>query len=168
MRVAEIAYSSSSRSIIRLTSGSVRKFVREWAAKTEQAKDAGRPRTRRYGADRGHRHATVCSRPGTQRNLWMGPLGPADQGHAVAHAEQYLHRPGVGSDVLVEANDRRCRRTTGQSPAVLQTAPQAAPWTVEHAAAPERVVGDDQPAPGKPGQHRFVVVDVALLLGVDE
>src|SRR6266567_7392716 len=74
MRVAEIAYSSSSRSIIRLTSGSVRKFVREWAAKTEQAKDAGRPRTRRYGADRGHRHATVCSRPGTQRNLRTGPL----------------------------------------------------------------------------------------------
>src|SRR6266567_5147616 len=115
MRVAEIAYSSSSRSIIRLTSGSVRKFVREWAAKTEQAKDAGRPRTRRYGADRGHRHATVCSRPGTQRNSRMGPDSPGVYAHhdradvaaaTLLHAEQRL-RAAVPVDRVRGVGDVR-------------------------------------------------------------
>src|SRR5205823_2787579 len=63
---------------LRDSSGSVRKFVRAWAAKTEQDKDAGRRRTKRYDADRGRRNATVCSRPGTQRNLRRGPL-PAEE-----------------------------------------------------------------------------------------
>src|SRR5262249_31951673 len=42
--------------------------------KSEQGKDAGRPRISRYGADRGRRHAKLCSRPGTQRDLRMRPL----------------------------------------------------------------------------------------------
>src|SRR5207253_388378 len=69
------------------TSGSVREFVRAWAAKTEQDKDAGRPRTQRYGADR-RSHATVCSRPGTQRNLRMGPLTPHELGQAEREVER--------------------------------------------------------------------------------
>src|SRR5439155_10339591 len=55
-------------------SGSVREFVRAWPAKTEQDKDAGRPRTQRYVADRGRSNATVCRRTGTQLNLRTGPL----------------------------------------------------------------------------------------------
>ena len=38
-----------------------RPHFRAWPL-AEQAKDAGRPHTRRYVADRGRRHATVCSR----------------------------------------------------------------------------------------------------------
>ena len=38
----------------------------------------------------------------------------------------------------------------------------------EHATAPERVVRDDQPARAQPGQGLLVVVDVALLVGVEE
>src|SRR5438034_5816371 len=60
--------------IERVTSGSVRGFVRAWAANTKQDKDAGRPRTSRYVGSRGRGHATVCSRPGTQPNLRTGPL----------------------------------------------------------------------------------------------
>src|SRR5262249_7731169 len=43
--------------------------------KTEQDKDAERPRINRYAADRGRRHAKVCSRTGAQLNLRTGPPG---------------------------------------------------------------------------------------------
>src|SRR5438105_5802789 len=80
-----------------ISGGSVREFVREWAAKTEQDKDAGRPRTRRCGPDRGHSHAKVCSRPGTPRNLRMGPLtAPDDCELVLGVTDALLDLPAVG------------------------------------------------------------------------
>src|SRR3712207_6588915 len=66
-----------------------------------------------------------------------------DERNAVPHAQNHLHRALVARDVLVELADA---------------------VHVE----PERVVGDDQPAGREFRQDRVVVVDVAVLVGVDE
>src|SRR5262249_60671582 len=96
------------------TSGSVCEFVRAWPAKTEQDKDAGRPRTSRYVADRGRSHTTVCSRPGTQRNSQAGPLRLAEEDRVDLDLEARqvrLHgRPRgkrLGEEFLVDVVHRR-------------------------------------------------------------
>src|SRR5205085_6269383 len=73
--VARLYLTPLRKSDISSPCGSAREFVRAWPAKTERAKDAGRlaPGARSAVADRGCRHATVCSRAGTQRNVRAGP-----------------------------------------------------------------------------------------------
>src|SRR5262249_47824268 len=82
-------------------SGRVRKFVFALPAKTEQDRDARRPCTSRYAADRGRRHAAVCSRPGTQPYLRRRPL--------LRQAPELL----VRGDVRVAVAGRVLRRLAG-------------------------------------------------------
>src|SRR5438034_7860625 len=99
---------------------SFREFGRAWAAKTEQNKDAGRPRVGRPVADRGRSSATVGSRPGTPRNLRKGShnllevLGVGTGGgelgdHGVGEGA------GVGCGHLFGNCDRALQRSAGRA-----------------------------------------------------
>src|SRR6476620_1249112 len=84
------------------------------------------------------------------------PLGSflTDQRAPVTHAEQYRRHPRIGFDVLVECPDH------------LRTLVIVA--VVDHAAAPERVVGGNEAALAQPRQYSLVVVDVVGFVGIDE
>src|SRR5471030_3157528 len=102
-------------------------------------------RVRRGQGRAGHAPGTVP---------WPWPKGPgsalrfADQGQAVADAQDHLHRSRIGCHVLVEADERAFAR--------------------DDAAARERVVGDDQAALRQAGHDRVVVADITVLVCVDE
>src|SRR5206468_11359475 len=88
---------------------------------------------------------------------WSAPSSrrrrePLDQTDAVADGEQHHPHPGIGRDPVVEGPD-------GDGVVVLVA-------VAEHAAAPERVVGEKETAGPQPRQDLLVVGGVALLVGV--